>query len=397
LRRSHRLSQSYRVETLPPPPRLHPERLWSLDALRGVCALVVFLSHWHLWAHIAPRTGWERTLRGSGDFLHDWFSFLCWPQGGHHPAVIGFFVLSGFCIHYPFSRRALATPPIPPDWPGYFRRRFLRIMPVYWTACLLGFAFVAAQQLRPSADPLLILHAHTSWAEALLRLSGLAGVFPKEIFAGNYLLNTVAVEIVMYALYPLIYLAQLRSGWRSVGLAFLAFHLAAVWLLRFVTPYWVFNSVFMLGLFWYFGAFAAHLFNRGIGREIRLPVVLALWVGFLVVKHLPPFYGLNLLKQAAWAGACMIGILWAVSAEQRATTDAADRPLWRALRFVGKLSYSLYAVHTPAIMFATWALLQTSFGTSYLAQLSATMVLSVATTVAVYLGVERICYQPRAR
>ncbi len=379
------------------PIRHPPERLWSLDVLRGVCASIVFLSHWHLWTHFAPRTGPERAVHGFGDWMHEVFSNLCWPQGGHHPAVIGFFVLSGFCIHYPFARRALLAPEAKPDWSGYFRRRFLRIMPVYWTACLLGFGFVAAQHLGPLADPLLVLHAGTKWEEVALRLTGLAGVFPRETFVGNHPLNTIAAEMVMYAAYPLIHRSIARSGWRSVGLGFVALHIGAVLMLRFATPYWVFNSVFMLGLFWYMGALAAHLVTRKKYPRLSGYWVLALWAVFLASKQLPHFYGLNLIKQATWAVVCTLGIFWAVNREQRASGTAADRLPWSALRTVGTLSYSLYAVHTPAIMFATWALLRSGHGESYFAQLAATFGLSIVVTLAVYFGVERTCYRVRGR
>ena len=85
-------------------PPLPPVRLWSLDVLRGICAGVVFLSHWHLWSDFAPATELEAIIHRIGDYLHDTLTLLTWPTGGHHPAVLGFFVLSGFCIHYPFER-----------------------------------------------------------------------------------------------------------------------------------------------------------------------------------------------------------------------------------------------------------------------------------------------------
>src|SRR3954469_23098619 len=130
-----------------------PARLWSLDALRGICAGIVFLSHWHLWSNFAPRGLVEGFIRRLGELTHETVSALTWPTGGHHPAVIGFFVLSGFCIHYPFERRAQAGGAAP-SWRDYFHRRFLRIMPVYWMACLLGLGFVAAQTLWPAKSVL---------------------------------------------------------------------------------------------------------------------------------------------------------------------------------------------------------------------------------------------------
>ncbi len=370
------------------PPSAATARLWSLDALRGLCALIVFLSHWHLWSSFPPVGTFEIALRNTGEFLHDGFALLTWPTGGHHPAVIGFFVLSGFCIHYPMERR-LQVGATRPGWREYFGRRFRRIMPVYWAACALGLLFVALEAKFPSGHPLLKLHASSSVADMLVRFTGLAGLYPHEIFAGNYILTTVTVEILMYAAYPLIYRYAASGQWRALGLAFVALHLVAVAMLPFVTAFWVFNSVFMLGIFWFAGAYASHLF---VTRRARVPTwwLLAAWAVFLALKATPYFYGLNLFKQAAWGAVCALGILWVLRWE----TEAApfqDRWSARALRYCGDISYSLYAMHTPAIMLATWTLLR--FGeTDYAVQLAATLTASAIAVLGVHYGIERVFY-----
>jgi peptidoglycan/LPS O-acetylase OafA/YrhL len=366
--------------------------LWTLDALRGACAGVVFLSHWHLWSDFAPQGAIETAVRRAFDGVYEAFVIGTWPLGGHHPAVLGFFVLSGFCIHFPFEWR-LRHGGGAPSWREYFRRRFLRIMPVYWGACLLGLAFVALECARPGGLPLLTLHAAAPAAHVAVRLAGVSGVYPDEIFAGNYLLNTVAVEMLMYAAYPLIHRFAARGAWRALGAVFLGLHLAAIALLPWVTPFWVFNSVLMLGLFWYAGALAAHLYVTR-GWTVRSRTVGLAWAAFLGVKLIPHFYGLNLVKQAAWVVVCVLGLVWALRRE----TDRADvshRPLIRALRWTGRVSYSLYAVHTPAIMLATWALLVFAGCRDYFWQLAATLAASIVATLAMHYGVERRFYRPR--
>lgn len=360
--------------------------------LRGVCAGVVFLSHWFLWSTFQPNGGVESAVHASLRVLHDWFTILVWPTGGHHPAVIAFFVLSGFCIHYPYERRARATGAMP-DWREYFRRRFLRIAPVYWTACAAGLVFAVVEGVAPSGSALLRLHASGGVGDFAVRFSGIAAVYPKEIFAGNYILITVTVEIAMYVIYPLFFRFAQRGAWSALGATFLVVHLASVLLLPYITSFWVFNSVFMLGLFWYAGALAAHLFLIGRGRMSGL-AVLAAWGAFLVLKNVPYFYGLNLLKQTAWAAVCAVAVLWSIDWEKR-HAGAGGHPLIAALRWCGDISYSLYAMHTPAIMLATWALLY--FGcTNYTLQLVATMVLSVVTVLAVHYGIERAFYRLRS-
>ncbi len=367
-----------------------PARLWTLDVLRGLCAGIVFLSHWHLWSDFTPRGPLETSFQRAAAWTHDAVAVLTWPTGGHHPAVLGFFVLSGFCIHYPFARRALAGAP-PPVWRDYLWRRWLRIVPVYWAACALGALFVAAQVLHPAPSPLLQLHASGAWTDFFIRLTGLAGIWPREIFAGNYILTTVTVEIFMYAAYPLLHAPMLDGRWRRVALLFLTLHAFAITLLAWFSPYWVFNSIFMLGVFWFAGALAAQFYLHR-PRALAGRWLLAAWLVFLVTKAVPHFTGLNLLKQAVWAVVCVIGIFWCLRWENHAAF--AGHAVTRALRRVGDLSYSLYAVHTPAIMFASWTLLHLG-AVSYGLQLVLTMVYSVAATLVVHFGVERVFYLRR--
>jgi peptidoglycan/LPS O-acetylase OafA/YrhL len=374
-------------------PAARPHRLWSLDVLRGGCALAVFLCHWHLWSDFAPRGGFERLVRAVGEYCYEAFTTLTWPTGGHHPAVICFFVLSGFCIHYPFAQRALAGLPFP-GWKEYFSRRFLRIMPVFWAACLFGLIFVIAESCHATGDPLLATHAAASPGEIIVRFAAMAGLYPREIFAGNYPLITVAVEIVMYALYPLVHYQAVRGRWLGLGLAFAVMQLIAIWLLQFVSPYWVFNSVLMFGLFWYAGALAAHLYVTR-RTSVRGIWFVAVWLAYLAVKATPHFYGLTLLKQAVWALVCTFGLLWALRRESLHPA-ARDRPVVVAMRYSGKISYSLYAMHTPAIMLTTWGLLVFTSNRDYLMQLAATLAATAALTLLAYYGVERVFYRPRA-
>ncbi|MBL9187606.1 MAG: acyltransferase [Opitutaceae bacterium] len=368
-------------------------RFWSLDVLRGLCAGIVFLSHWHIWSNFAPQGAAESFIRGIGQNLYDFVTLMTWPTGGQHPAVIGFFVLSGFCIHYPFERRAL-TGGKNRSWRDYFWQRFRRIAPVYWTASALGLVLVAAEWWRPTGDPLLTLHAMASAPHLVVRFLGIAGAYPEEILAGNYILNTVSGEILMYACYPLFHVFALRGRWGGLGATFLGLQLAAIAALGMLSPYWVFSSVFMLGIFWYAGALAAHLFLAGRGpRSGRW--LIAAWALFLALKATPHFAGLNLLKQAAWGLVCFLGILWLVRWELSHPAVGGQRTIVSLCR-LGDVSYSLYAMHTPAMMLASWALLQIG-RPSYPIQLAATLIASLVATWLVHVGIERRFYAPKSQ
>ena len=359
--------------------------------MRGACALSVFLAHWNVFSDFTPHGPLEQGVQRAAALGLAFFSTITWPAGASHPALVCFFVLSGFCIHYPFAWR-VRTGGEAPDWPSHYRRRFLRIMPVYWTAALLGLAFVLIEQLYPSGNVVLALHASATPGDALARLTGLSAFYPKEIFAGNLTLNNIAVEMVMYAAYPLFYYCAYRGSWVRLGAVFLALHLATIPLVRYVTPFWVFNSVPMLGVFWYAGAWAADHF---VGHSARLPArwPLLAWLGFLSLQFVPHFFGLSLIRQAVWGLVCTLGILWMLGWETL-RPQWSPGPMAAGLRYVGRISYSLHTVHPPIMMLVTWALLRAG-QRDYLVQFALLPVVAVGASLLVHYGIERRYYRPR--
>ena len=65
------------------------------------------------------------------------------------------------------------------------------------------------------------------------------------------------------------------------------------------------------------------------------------------------------------------------------------------MRYFGSISYSLYAMHTPAIMLATWMLLTFTSSRDYFVQLACTFGAAAAAVLLTYYGVERVFYRPR--
>jgi peptidoglycan/LPS O-acetylase OafA/YrhL len=368
-------------------------RFWSLDALRGVCALVVFLSHWHLWAQFAPHGWMETAAHRAMDWILATFTAVAWPTGGNHPAVICFFVLSGFCIHYPFAR-ATREQGGEKSWRLFYGRRFFRIMPVYWTAALMGFVLVSAEILHPSGSSLLAHHSDSSPADALIRLFAATDFVPREILAGNGPLSTVGIEIVLYALYPLFFLAVARGHWMPLGILSVALEGVGLILLPHFSPYWVYNSVFMYTIFWYAGALTAHYFVQNGTRSFARELIVT-WIAFILLNQVPHFYGLSVLKQNLFGLLCVYVVLQCLHAETSHATVALKPPI-HTLRYAGQVSYSLYVVHTPTLLLATWALIRLGV-TSYSVQLLVTMASALTATLVVHYGIERVFYRPRGQ
>ncbi|AOS44633.1 Acyltransferase family protein [Lacunisphaera limnophila] len=357
--------------------------------LRGACALAVFLNHWAVWSDFQPVGSAGTLVHGGLELVYQAFIQLAWPTGGQHPAVICFFVLSGFCVHGPFERRLGQ----PVDWRGYFHRRTRRIMPVYWAGALLGLVYVLAYLWRPAADPLLQLHATATPAGVAARLGGWAGLWPEEIFAGNYTLGTVAVEILIYLMYPLFFLAAAAGRWWLLALIAVGLQFLALALRHVVDPFVLFSGVLVMALFWYLGALAAHL-RRKLDWRVPGWWLGAGWALFLLLQQTPHFFGLNMLKQLVWGLLCMGGIVWLISWEERHQAKRGHA-LVRLLRGAGDISYPLYAMHTPVILLVNWGLLTAFASRSYAWQLSLNLVLPVLVAILVHREIERRFYRPQ--
>ena len=375
-------------------PANRPHRYWSLDILRGICALSVFLNHWPLWSNFAPVGGVETWIHRWLQHAYEAFIVLSWPTGAQHPAVVCFFVLSGFCVHGPFERR-IGGPGATVAWGDYYVRRIRRIMPVYWVGSLLGLLVIAAEHWRPTGDALLLLHTTATPAQIAARLGGYSALWPEEVLAGNYILNTVAVEILIYYCYPLFFRGAAAGRWWLLGLVAVALQILTLVLEPYVSPYVLFTGVLVMALYWYLGALAAHLFQKH-GWRVRGRWVGAAWALFLAVKLIPSFYGLNMIKQLAWGLVCTGLIVWLIDWEQRHEAWR-ELVLPRLLRWVGGISYSLYAVHTPMILLVNWALLTWATSHSYAWQLGLNLVVPFLTVLVVHHGIERRFYHPQIR
>jgi peptidoglycan/LPS O-acetylase OafA/YrhL len=145
-------------------------RYFILDALRFFLALWVTMGHFGvfpLFAGLDTATGFGRLLQ------HGWSS-LVWGV----PAVIGFFVISGFCIHLPFRRDG----PFPVG--RYYARRYIRILVPVAAALLIA-------RLLGDRHPIIGPHS-ILW---------------------NSVLWSLACEEIYYAAYPLARFVRNRSSW----------------------------------------------------------------------------------------------------------------------------------------------------------------------------------------
>ncbi len=276
----------------------HGERFAAIDAIRFVCALWVLFSH----AGFLPLTPGSDKHTFSGLAVSALANNLFW--GG--TAVIVFFVISGFCIHYPYRERAETS------WPAYFVRRYLRIGIPMLAAYVLAFATGAGES-----------EEGVMW--------------------------TLRCEIGYYTLYPLLLKLRDRFGWNPVIAAS-----AALWLIALAVEKRIPEDVFRFaaGLpCWLLGAKLADTFQQfPVLRQARLWAWRAgMWVLSSTLAFLHFHSPLHTNVSHTLFG--FAAFFWLGREIQHFRHGGVPSPLLAA---AGLWSYSVYIVHVPAMHFMQW-------------------------------------------
>lgn len=262
-----------------------------------------------------------------------------------HPAVLGFIVLSGYCIHRNGFRQSGGSPA------AYAIRRFFRIWPVYFLATIAGIgAFLSAKSISGDLAVLLTWTAEITGPCVAVKLSGISAFLPSLhecSFQGNGPLTTVMVEIWLYVLYATAVIFVVRP----YGEKYLWGAVIAAWLIglvvvandRSIAPWWHNGSLIGFVLYWWLGAlFVNERFHRTIWRfRYGLALTWAILTAVLVSKVSLAFALVEARKVVA---ALSFGLLFVA-------IDGRALRLVGYLSSLGKAGYSIYAFHAPLLAF----------------------------------------------
>jgi len=315
-----------------------PKHIDFLDGLRAVAILGVLLCHTYAevygYGHeFAPWHGWYRTFAADSAY---WFYPFSLGRGG----VALFFVISGFCIHLSF-RQSEQT------WGGFFIRRFFRLYPAYILALIFVMVMLFMRHL--SEDVRLGYFWNQFSTHALFIHNFFSGTFKGT----NAALWSLAVEVQLYLLYPLLIALSAKLGWRKslLMLAGLEVSLqAAAGMASAAGTAWGHvieisaNTPFGFWFSWALGAVIADAYLK----KQPLPFVKIhplFWLGLVVlmdfIKPLGPFW----FTGFALCGAGLIS-----------RCLSASKPgilgfmlSWKVLAKIGLWSYSLYLLHYPLL------------------------------------------------
>lgn len=329
-----------------------------IDGLRGLAALYV-TAH-HALAECID-SGYNRTVT-SRLASHA----IVWLYNGE-VAVQVFIVLSGYCLMIPVARAGGA---LRGGLGEFARRRAWRILPTYYAAlglCLLLPVLVPG--LRPTDGPLRwrITRPVTTPALAahLLMLQHLS---PRWAYRIDYPMWSISIEVWLYVAFAL----ALVPLWRRLGTAWLttAVVCCGLGLSAWGGPAYEAIRLHYLTLFGLGMAGAAIGFgprNAWSRRVIRGagPGTLAGLVAFVVLRRIVPNDAWNEdLRLVFTTGLVTTAFLvWATARKEAGTSPPPVRLLEHpATAWLGRISYSLYLMHAPALALAHLAVLRLGVG-----------------------------------
>jgi peptidoglycan/LPS O-acetylase OafA/YrhL len=163
-------------------------RIKSLDAIRGLAAMFVFLYHY---------TTMYNQIFNSNDGFSFWFGFLGVPV---------FFILSGFVIHLTIDRSKNAI--------EFLKKRFYRLYPTYWLSIIftLFFLLISKFYQRPEFS--------LSSSDVLMNFTMWHQFFGFEHVDGAYW--SLLPELLFYILMASLFWTKLLTHFYSVNIALIA-------------------------------------------------------------------------------------------------------------------------------------------------------------------------------
>lgn len=312
-------------------------RLAALDGLRGIAAVIVVLSHALLITTYADR--YVAVLHGEGTdpiakvIANTPLRFLVMGN----EAVVIFFVLSGFVLTLPMLRgRGLNL------W-AYYPRRILRLwIPLAASVIFAGVIIILTtqnpsdassawvkQHSFPSLDPRKLL-------DAVMIITGDPAI--------NNPLWSIKWEMLFSLLLPVAFLLALRVT-RNYWLVIVG---AAI-----VTGIGIPSTVMAVKYMpmFFVGCLVAKIVHtRGVASRPIAAWMLVLGGGVLIgIPDVARILRLPDIAQALSYGSVTVGaamIVYALTIPSGITTCFASRPV----RFLGRISFSLYLVHAPILI-----------------------------------------------
>jgi peptidoglycan/LPS O-acetylase OafA/YrhL len=308
--------------------------LQLVDQLRGFAILLVLFHHLYgiNFHWVLPWVNGWRDFSAYG-YESVWVQLSYLGRAG----VPLFFVLSGFCIHLSCLQRGRF------EVGRFFWQRFWRLYPAYFIVLAL-FSYWLFKG-----------HYFDRWAiEQFLTHALLIHNYSSDTFWGiNPPFWSIAVEVQLYLLYPLLLAIRSRAGWRGcflvagfLSVAWLAVA-GAIWGLPQESTDPVITSPLNTWIDWCLGAWIAECYvkgHRALPSNRILPfVTLACFVASTIYQPLIMFnFFLASLTSALWLDHLL-------HREAKVASKGFPVLLNNGIAWFGLISYSFYLWHEPIL------------------------------------------------
>ncbi|WP_375444380.1 acyltransferase family protein [uncultured Fibrella sp.] len=237
---------------------------------------------------------------------------------GGKAAVLSFLLISGVSIGYSFITQ--------PD--GYFKRRFLRIYPLYF-ASLVFTEIITLLLGSPYKSPGGLIFSDSGWQTPVANLFFMQGIFANTISYNNPLWS-LSPEVLYYLIVPL--LVRMRTE------ALLILFLISILAFAFYPMGWYFGYSALRYLWpWLIG------FIYATENQSKLTVVL-LTSGLGIII----FIGSDASTPLSWLTFSVTAVSLFIVSRSYFQLPNLCRVV---LNFLGNLSYPIYLFHIPLLLF----------------------------------------------
>jgi len=317
------------MEALESKTPLLPRHYYSLDALRGVAALIIVFWHWqHFYIQGTAAPDFDPTQQPLF-----WLFVPFYTEGWR--AVDVFFCLSGFIFYWLYSERIWTRATTLKE---FFVLRFSRLYPLHFLTLLL---VLVGQRVMLRLTGSAFAYDHNDPYHFLLQLMFASNWGFERGYSFNGPVWSVSVEVLIYALFCLVCRLNFRRWWQLVILA-ISGHLLTRINLGHVGQGVL--SFFAGGLAYY--AFIC-IWRRQPSRRALVNTALVtglLWVLVLANLYVKAAVGEALFKTPRFF---FEFLLYPLTLVTLALWETYRGTLGRRVAFLGHISYSSYLLHFP--------------------------------------------------
>jgi peptidoglycan/LPS O-acetylase OafA/YrhL len=328
-------------------------RLISIDALRGLAALVILLFHARVILWVGLEKTWQNNKLNSIN-IDTLLAYLSAPLKFGGLAVTLFFVLSGYCIHRRGAKLLAENPHPQIEWLTFITRRIWRIYPTYIVALIVT-ALVDWYLLNNNSFTLdesrILQLQNNSFSIFLASLLSLQGIIA-PYFGSNGVFWTLGIIFHFYLVYPLLFIISRKYG--AITALKVSFLVSLIYLIldsifgltNMLSYRGAFNPIFLPYWFtWTFGFYIAEVETGRAKLPSMVKVFFAISILMLLIAQL-----LRINQVVLLSSTYIFGVIILHGSTPKGN-KFYDFWLGNFLAWIGMFSYSIFAFHVPLLLF----------------------------------------------